>query len=117
MASNMILKKICDVDSIYIPKNVDLEFRTKYVRDNENYIKHYGLNESEVELLTQYIKEKHDIYCLSHIVDDKLKPKTNIPQELAKTVLINTNYIRNGTIKKSGELFFALDKAFGRHKK
>lgn len=117
MASNMILKKICDVESIYIPKDVDLEFRTKYVRDNENHIKHYGLNESEVELLTQYIKEKHDIYCLSHIVDDKLEPKTNIPQELAKTVLINTNYIRNGTIKKSGELFFALDKAFGKHKK
>ena len=117
MAGNRILKKICDVNSIYVPKPVELQFRTKYARDNENYIKQYGLDESEVKLLTQYIKEKHNIYCLSLMIDDKLKPKTNIPQELAKTVLINTNYIRNGNIKKNGELFFALDKSFGRHEK
>ena len=121
MAGNRILKKICDVNSIYVPKPVELQFRTKYARDNENYIKQYGLDDNEIELLTQHIKEKHDIYCLSNIlggnVVNELKPKTRISQELAQTVLMNTNYIRGEDIKKRGELFFALDKAFGKHEK
>ena len=115
MASNEILKKICDVDSIYIPRNVDLKFSTKYVRQNENYIKQSGLNDHEVKLLTQYIKEKHDITCLTYAIDDidvnSLKPKTNIPQDLLKNVIVNTNYIRGNEVKKSGEFFFAIDKS------
>lgn len=121
MAGNKILKKICDVDSIYVPNPVDLQFRTKYTRDNENHIKRYGLDESEIELLTQYIKDKHNIHCLTSAIDEnlvnKLKPKTNIPQELAKTVLVNTHYIRNENIKKNGEIFYTLEKAFGKRKK
>ena len=118
MASNEILKKICDVDSIYVPSNVDLKFNTQYVRKNESYIKQSGLSESEVELLTQYIKEKHDISCLTHAIDDidvnSLKPKTHIPQDLLKNVIVNTNYIRGNEVKKSGETFFALDKCVER---
>ena len=118
IASNGILKKICDVDSAYVPEKVDLQFRTAYTRKNENYIKESGLNDSEVELLTQYIKEKHEIHCLTSAIDDnltnKLKPKTNIPQELKKQIIVNTTYIRGEEIKRSGEIFFALDKCIER---
>lgn len=114
VASNMIIKKICDVDSIYVPDNVDLKFRSSYTRRNEDYIKREGLDDNQVELLTQYIKEKHDISCLNSAINEdlvnKLKPKTIIPLELKSSILVSTNYIRNGEIKKSGELFFALDK-------
>ena len=120
-AGNGILKKICDVNSIYVPKSVDLQFRTKYTRDNENYIKRFGLSEADVELLTQYIKEKHEIYCLTTALGgdliNNLKPQTQLPQDLANVTIINTNYIRNEEIKKSGELFFALEKAFGKRAK
>ena len=120
IASNEILKKICDVDAVYIPNTITLQFRTSYARRNEDYIKQCGLDDSEVELLTQYVKEKHDINCLVYAIDEnlinKLKPKTKIPKDLAPS-LISSNYIRDGQIKKSGELFFALDKAFSNYNK
>lgn len=116
MASNEILKKICNVESIYVPNYVDLRFRTHYTRENEICIKQLGLSESEIKLLTQYIKEKHDISCLMYAIDNtlvhRLKPKTLISPNLKSTIMIRTNYIRGEEIKKSGELFFALDKAF-----
>lgn len=116
--SNNIIKQLFDTDSVstYNPKKVDLEFRTKYVRQNEQYIKREGLSDSELKLITQYIKEKHDIHCLSLLLDDclitELKPKTVLPNEL-HSIIINTNYMRGETIKKSGELYFALDNRFG----
>lgn len=120
IASNEILKKICDVDAVYIPNTITLQFRTSYARRNEDYIKQCGLDDSEVELLTQYVKEKHDINCLVYAIDEnlinKLKPKTKIPKDLAPS-LVSSNYIRDGQIKKSGELFFALDKAFSNYNK
>ena len=120
IASNDILKKISDVDSVYVPNDVELQFRTSYTRRNEDYIKRCGLDDSEVELITQYVKEKHDINCLVYAIDgnliNKLKPKTNIPKDLAPG-LVSGNYIRNGEIKKNGELFFALDKSFSNYNK
>ena len=81
-----------------------------------DYLKREGLTDNEIEILSQYIKEKHDITCLSYLLNNedvinKLKPKTILPTGLT-SVTINTNYVRGRNIKNSGELYFAFDKLF-----
>lgn len=118
IASNEIMKKLSNSKrcKIYNPAEVDLEFRTHYTKKNEHYLKREGLTDNEIEILSQYIKEKHDITCLSHLLNNedvinKLKPKTILPTGLT-SITINTNYVRGRNIKNSGELYFAFDKLF-----
>ena len=118
IAANEIIKKLYNSNPnlTYNPVAVDLDFKTHYTKKNEYYIKREGLSDNEVKILSQYIKEKHDIYCLSNIfgkedIINNLKPKTILPNGLT-SLTINTNYIRGRTIKTSGELYFALDKLF-----